>query len=486
LTKANGRFPISTAITTIKQLLKAVAYAHDKGVIHRDIKPENVMVLPDGRIKLTDFGLALLHDEVRLTLDGVLMGTALYLAPECITGSPANIQSDLYALGAVFYELMTGRPPFIGTNPAMVLADVINTPVSAPSTFNDAIPPDLEALLLNLLDKNPAHRYSSAQAVINALPDSQINDSPTPTQPTTPARQTLIERLIRSSSSIDIVAKGQNEDDTQSEFNPELLMVAAIEDTAVAVETERRRLAKLLQDNLVAPLNLLLAQVQSYEQSLAANPTTRMAMSILSTLARQAVQQATDLETQLHPTILENLGLEPALEAIANQTTRAKGIQISLQLQRLQQRLPQPIELALYRLTQDILHHATTQSQATQATITLAADKPHLRYAYTDNGFQQASTTHLKSAQQRIEQLGGQLQITAVPNNFTCNIQFDLAPPVQLTPREMDVIKLIAEGLSNKEIAQNLSISPRTVNFHLDNIYSKIGINSRTEAAVYA
>ncbi|MCP5099946.1 MAG: serine/threonine protein kinase, partial [Chloroflexi bacterium] len=127
LTKANGRFPISTAITTIKQLLKAVAYAHDKGVIHRDIKPENVMVLPDGRIKLTDFGLALLHDEVRLTLDGVLMGTALYLAPECITGSPANIQSDLYALGAVFYELVTGRPPFIGTNPAMVLADVINT-----------------------------------------------------------------------------------------------------------------------------------------------------------------------------------------------------------------------------------------------------------------------------------------------------------------------------------------------------------------------
>jgi serine/threonine protein kinase/DNA-binding NarL/FixJ family response regulator len=483
----NGRLPIPTALTIFTQLLQALAYAHDKGVIHRDIKPENVMVLPDGRIKLTDFGLALLHDEVRLTLDGVLMGTAIYLAPECITGSPANIQSDLYACGTLFYELVTGRPPFVGTNPALVLADVLNTNVPPPSLLNDAVFPELEALLLKLLEKNPADRFPSAHAVLAALPSHTMGSLPSKPLAQPLLRQTLLERLVRSSSSLEIVKPPDGvEVDEAAALMSELLMVAALEDTAVAVEVERRRLAQLLHDNLIEPLNLLLAQIQSYEQSLAANPTTRMAMSILSSLTRQTVQQAADLETQLHPTILENLGLEPALESLANQMMRAKGIQISLQLQRLPQRLPQPIELALYRVSQDVLQDATTLAKATRASINLSAEKSQLLFSYNDNGIQQTGMTHLKQARQRIEQLGGRLIVTAVPHNFTCDIQFDLSPPVHLTPREMDVIKLISEGLSNKEIAQNLSVTPRTVNFHLDNIYSKLGVNSRTEAAVYA
>jgi len=108
-----------------------------------------------------------------------------------------------------------------------------------------------------------------------------------------------------------------------------------------------------------------------------------------------------------------------------------------------------------------------------------------LVFHLADNGVA-ATGDPLRAACGRIEQLGGVVQTDSGAYGFELTARFDLAPPVDLTPRESEVIQLLAEGLSNKEIAALLFISPRTVNFHLDNIYSKLGVNSRTEAAIYA
>src|SRR5690242_5150064 len=117
---------------------------------------------------------------------------------------------------------------------------------------------------------------------------------------------------------------------------------------ADAAEFERRRLAQLLQESIVQPLNLLVAQANAYEQTLGAHPPTRLALSVLSSLARQVLQQARDIEDALRPTVLDALGLEPALDALASQFRRIYGLQISLAAERLRDRPPRGVELALF------------------------------------------------------------------------------------------------------------------------------------------
>ncbi len=268
---------------------------------------------------------------------------------------------------------------------------------------------------------------------------------------------------------------------------PEIEQYTALEDAAAAAEAERRRLADLLDSEVLSPLNLLLAQAAAYEQSFAGSPQARMAVSVLASLGRQAMQQALDLKNNLHPALLESLGLEPALEALAAQVTRAHGLRVTLLLERQRERLPLPLELALFRTVQDTLGRAVQVARASQAVIRLERRDMRLRLTLADNGVVEADTTMLGASRSRIEQLGGQFEIRAgQQGNFELDIRFTLQPPVELTARELDVIRRLADGLTNKQIAHALDVSARTVNFHLDNIYSKLGVNSRTEAAVYA
>ena len=261
---------------------------------------------------------------------------------------------------------------------------------------------------------------------------------------------------------------------------PELL---ARENTAAAVEAERRRLAGLLQSNIVEPLNLLLSQANAYEQTIGANPTARMAVSVLASLARQVLQQVRDLEANLHPTILEALGLEPALEALTGQVMRAHGLQITLTAARLNQRLPSPLETALFRAAQDALDRIIHHARASQVAIRLARYDHTLTLSISANGFP-GGEERLRASCRRLEELGCTIRLAADP--FELSVRVPLSPSIQLTPRELETIQLLAAGLSNKEIARALSVSPRTVNFHLDNLYSKLGVSSRTEAAMYA
>ena len=180
LAERGGTLPLEEASAIMRQCLVALAYAHEHGILHRDIKPENIMTTEDGRVKITDFGLALVRGDARLTQENAFMGTIRYLAPECFNGQSVDARSDLYALSAVWYELLTGCPPFHGSSPAATLGQILQATAVPPSQHNKAIPPALDALILKLLAKEPDGRYQTASEALAAL------DQPSPSSPPLP------------------------------------------------------------------------------------------------------------------------------------------------------------------------------------------------------------------------------------------------------------------------------------------------------------
>lgn len=444
-----GRLPLDQALHSIAGVLEALAYAHAHGVIHRDVKPGNILCTPDGQIKVADFGLALAHGDVRLTQAGTLVGTILYMAPEMLVGGEVDARTDLYAVGAVLYELLAGQPPFYADDPMAVISQVLHAPIPPLRSVALDVPVKVEHVVNKLLAKDPLDRYASADEVLTALPRplKPASEAPRPRSPGRPGYK----------------------------------------DLSAAIEAERRRLAGLLQREAIEPLNLLLSQARVYEQSLGANPQARMAVSVLTSLARQSLQQVRDLEADLYPTTLEALGLEPALEVLASQKMRSCGLQITLSLERLAERPPPPVELVLFRAVQDALERAIQQAHAGQVTIRLEQRQGHLGLRFSDDGAATVGMELLHATHRRIEELGGLVETTVDRHGaFQLAIQFPLRPPAELSPREMEVLQRLSAGLSNKEIAQALSISPRTVEFHLNNLYGKLGVSSRTEAVVYA
>src|SRR6185437_277174 len=148
---------------------RGLVFAHANQVVHRDLKPGNVWLTADGIAKIGDFGLAVSLDRSRLTQHGFMVGTVNYMPPEQALGGEVTPQSDLYSLGAMLYELVTGKPPFPGDDSTAIISQHINTPPVAPSWHSDRCPPDLEALILRLLAKVPADRPASASEVLLAL-----------------------------------------------------------------------------------------------------------------------------------------------------------------------------------------------------------------------------------------------------------------------------------------------------------------------------
>lgn len=187
-------FKPEASIKICVNILDALAYAHAQGVVHRDLKPENVMVMDDElHTKVTDFGLAYIRGQSRITRDGVIAGSAYYMAPEVAGGKASDHRVDLYALGVMLYELLTGRLPFYSENPIAVISHHLYDAPLPPSRIKPDISPALEAIILKLLAKRPEDRFSSAEAVRDAL----LNLDSEQLQPERYSEQFLIERINR-------------------------------------------------------------------------------------------------------------------------------------------------------------------------------------------------------------------------------------------------------------------------------------------------
>jgi serine/threonine protein kinase len=163
------RLSADQVIRIASQICQALAHCHSQGIIHRDLKPGNVWLTQDGTAKLGDFGLAASADFSRITLEGALVGTVVYMPPELMLGHQAEPRSDLYSLGVMLYEAVTGRPPFLGDQFVAIISQHINSPPVAPSWHNPEVPQALETLILRLLAKTPEERPASAAEVAKAL-----------------------------------------------------------------------------------------------------------------------------------------------------------------------------------------------------------------------------------------------------------------------------------------------------------------------------
>lgn len=164
--------PPRRAATYVRSVAEAIHYAHQQGVLHRDLKPSNVLIDTDDQPRVTDFGLAkVAHDDSGLTLSGQVMGTPSYMAPEQAQGhgDKANARTDVYGLGALLYELLTGHPPFKSESPLATLKLVIEAEPVPPRQVNPKVPLDLETICLKCLRKNPARRYGNAQELAEDL-----------------------------------------------------------------------------------------------------------------------------------------------------------------------------------------------------------------------------------------------------------------------------------------------------------------------------
>ena len=157
------------ALHFITQIVRALGHAHSRGIIHRDIKPQNIMVLRDGSVKVTDFGIARVASAAQATLTQEALGSVHYISPEQAKGSKIDYRTDLYSLGVMMYEMLTGRLPFEGNTPMEIIFQHINSIPLPPSDYEPGIPQALEAITMKAMNPTPSKRYSSATEMIADL-----------------------------------------------------------------------------------------------------------------------------------------------------------------------------------------------------------------------------------------------------------------------------------------------------------------------------
>jgi serine/threonine-protein kinase len=180
LLKRRGNLTLSETIDIMLQLTDGMAHAHDSYIIHRDLKPQNIMIQDDGQIKITDFGIAMALNSTQLTQTNSVMGSVHYLPPEQATGKGSTIKSDIYSMGIIFYELLTGSLPFKGENAVEIALKQMKEPLPNLREDNPSIPMSVENVILKSTAKNPKNRYSDSRAMhddlLTVLDDNRINE----------------------------------------------------------------------------------------------------------------------------------------------------------------------------------------------------------------------------------------------------------------------------------------------------------------------
>ena len=182
LLKKRGSLTLSEAIDIMLQLTDGMAHAHDSYIVHRDLKPQNIMIQDDGQIKITDFGIAMALNSTQLTQTNSVMGSVHYLPPEQAARKGTTIKSDIYSMGIIFYELLTGELPFKGDSAVEIALKQMKEPLPDVHKLNNDIPQSIENIILKSTAKNPKNRYDDAKSMHNdlltALNDDRINEEP--------------------------------------------------------------------------------------------------------------------------------------------------------------------------------------------------------------------------------------------------------------------------------------------------------------------
>ena len=180
LLKKRGTLTLSEAIDIMLQLTDGMAHAHDSYIIHRDLKPQNIMIKDDGQIKITDFGIAMALNSTQLTQTNSVMGSVHYLPPEQASGKGCTIKSDIYSMGIIFYELLSGSLPFRGDNAVEIALKHMRDPLPSLREENPAIPQSIENIIRKATAKNPKNRYEDARSIhedlLTALDDDRMDE----------------------------------------------------------------------------------------------------------------------------------------------------------------------------------------------------------------------------------------------------------------------------------------------------------------------
>ncbi|PKM80999.1 MAG: serine/threonine protein kinase, partial [Firmicutes bacterium HGW-Firmicutes-13] len=172
LINEKGRLPVNQAVNIARQICEGLVHAHKNKIIHRDIKPHNILITRDGRVKVTDFGIARAVTAATLTYNNnVIMGSVHYFAPEQAKGGLAGEKADLYSLGIVIYEMLTGEVPFSGDSPISIALKHLQENIKSPVEINPDIPPNLEKIILKAAEKDISLRYQNAEEMLADLTD---------------------------------------------------------------------------------------------------------------------------------------------------------------------------------------------------------------------------------------------------------------------------------------------------------------------------
>lgn len=224
--RANGhKIPLGQVVRILSDVLAGLHYAHNEGIIHRDIKPANIMLTKRGQAVLTDFGIAQIIGSTQYTVSGALMGTLNYMAPEQGLHGQTDPRSDIYSLGIVLFEMLTGQVPFDADTPLAILLKHVNDPLPLPHSFNKDIPEPFERVVLKALAKSPEDRFQDTTEMMNALTDAakqaevQIPDTLTHLPNIKPIPNSDTVGVFSGDSRKNIIDNGFAREDTDITFN---------------------------------------------------------------------------------------------------------------------------------------------------------------------------------------------------------------------------------------------------------------------------
>jgi serine/threonine-protein kinase len=238
LLKKRGNLTLSEAIDIMLQLTDGMAHAHDSYIVHRDLKPQNVMIKDDGQIKITDFGIAMALNSTQLTQTNSVMGSVHYLPPEQASGKGSTIKSDIYSIGIIFYELLSGSLPFRGDNAVEIALKHMRDPLPSLRDENPAIPQSIENIIMRATAKNPKNRYEDTKTMhddlLTALDDERMNEEPIkfkyPEHEDTPKKKKADEKSEPEIEEVDEdkeIAKKVDED-TDDKVNKVIIIILAV------------------------------------------------------------------------------------------------------------------------------------------------------------------------------------------------------------------------------------------------------------------